>query len=86
MANTRGRSKFAEVVGKDAVCKEPDELKKRARVAFNFPAKGRGEEHLAIARQYLTERVSIAWNALFAPCRVTIYYPVFQCCTKLHYY
>ncbi|CAM9939088.1 unnamed protein product [Laminaria digitata] len=51
------RTKFAEAASKDTAGKELDDLKKKARVAFNFPAKGRREEHLAIARQYLTERV-----------------------------
>lgn len=53
------RRNFLEMANKDAACKPPDRLKAKARLSFNFPAKGRKEEHLAIARQYLLERVSI---------------------------
>ena len=61
------RSKFAEVANKDTAGKDRDDLKTKARVAFNFPAKGRGEEHLAMARQYLTERVKITRSTGSAP-------------------
>lgn len=60
--------------------KDPDDLKKKARVAFNFPAKGRGEEHLAIARQYLTERVSTASSTGSAAlvCQAAVHCTVFS--------
>lgn len=51
------RSHFAKVVSKDVALKSPDELKNNARVAFNFPAKGRSREHLEVATKYLMERV-----------------------------
>ncbi|CAM9661387.1 unnamed protein product, partial [Ectocarpus fasciculatus] len=38
--------------------KEPDPLKSKARLAFNFPAKGRAGDQLEIAIKYLTERVA----------------------------
>lgn len=38
--------------------KDPDPLKSKARVAFNFPAKGRRGEHHQVAINYLKERVS----------------------------
>lgn len=52
------RSNFARVVAKDVVTKNPDPLKSEARVAFNFPAKGRKGVHHEIAATYLKERVS----------------------------
>lgn len=51
------RSHFARVVSKDVASKCPDDLKTKARVAFNYPAKGRSREHLEIATKYLMERV-----------------------------
>lgn len=46
------------MVEKEVAGRDPNPLKDRARVAFNLPAKGRSEENLTIARQYLKERVS----------------------------
>lgn len=54
------REKIDGVVSKDTASKAPDPLKAGARVAFNFPAKGRREEHLRIAMEYLTERVRMS--------------------------
>lgn len=51
------RSHFAQLVSKDTETKDPDDLKTKARVAFNYPAKGRRGEHLEIATKYLMERV-----------------------------
>lgn len=52
------RSNFARIVAKDVMSKNPDPLKSEARMAFNFPAKGRRGVHLEIATKYLKERVS----------------------------
>lgn len=52
------RSNFAKVMAKDVMTKDPDPLKSEARVAFNFPAKGRKGVHHEIAVRYLKERVS----------------------------
>lgn len=69
------RSNFADAVARDASFKKPDPLKTNARVAFNLPAKGRREEHLKVARQYLEERVSKAQTTtvLYFTCLVTVH-------------
>lgn len=45
---------------KASASKDPDPLKDEARVAFNYPAKGRKGEHLETATNYLRERVSVS--------------------------
>ncbi|CAN0520094.1 unnamed protein product, partial [Ectocarpus sp. 12 AP-2014] len=52
------RSQFLNTTDKYDASKEPDPLKSKARLAFNFPAKGRAGDQLEIAIKYLTERVA----------------------------
>ncbi|CAN0118377.1 unnamed protein product [Ectocarpus sp. 6 AP-2014] len=49
---------FINTTDKYDASKEPDPLKSKARLAFNFPAKGRAGDQLEIAIKYLTERVA----------------------------
>lgn len=46
------------MVALDAAYKDPDPLKVAAREVFDMEAKGRNEEHIKIAVDYLVERVS----------------------------
>ncbi|CAB1120453.1 unnamed protein product [Ectocarpus sp. CCAP 1310/34] len=55
---TISRSQFLNTTEKYDALKEPDPLKSKARLAFNFPAKGRAGDQLKIAIKYLTERVA----------------------------
>ncbi len=48
--------------------KDPDALKSKARVAFNYPAKGRRGEHHQVAIDYLKERVSFLLTSVRGGC------------------
>ena len=53
------RRNFAEVIAKEVASREPDDLKDKARIVFNFPPKGRNENQREIARTFLVERVRL---------------------------
>lgn len=53
------RRNFAEAIAKEVASREPDDLKDKSRIVFDFPPKGRNENQREIARTFLMERVRL---------------------------
>jgi len=63
--------------------KDTDPLKSKARVAFNFPAKGRRGEHHQVATDYLKERVSVQVTSVRGECLLALTENAAQCSLKV---